>query len=231
VARIGDGNNATGDWLEVRVTDTGVGIRAEDLPRLFQDFVQLEATATKRHEGTGLGLALTKQLVELHGGRIWAESEGAGCGATFVVQLPFLEVPAPRILVVDDEAPFRRLLAMILGGAGYRVQVAEDAAEAVRAVEADPPALVVLDVGLPPDGAGGWTVLARLRSTPDLCAVPVLIVTGQDQIRAEEALARGATDFLGKPVSADVLEQTVERLLARAARLGDATGSGPPLRA
>ncbi len=76
-------------WLEIAVRDTGVGIKAEDLPRLFEEFVQLEATATMHHEGTGLGLALTKRLVELHGGRIWAESEGKGRGSTFTVVLPF----------------------------------------------------------------------------------------------------------------------------------------------
>ncbi len=75
-------------YLEVRVTDTGIGIKAEDMPRLFQEFVQLEATASKRHQGTGLGLALTKRLVELHGGRIWVESEGEGRGSTFTFVLP-----------------------------------------------------------------------------------------------------------------------------------------------
>ncbi|MGH7408296.1 MAG: sensor histidine kinase, partial [Candidatus Methylomirabilales bacterium] len=78
----------TGDCLEISVTDTGIGIKAEDLPRLFQEFVQLEAAATKRYEGTGLGLALTKRLVELHGGRIWAESAGESRGSTFTVVLP-----------------------------------------------------------------------------------------------------------------------------------------------
>ena len=78
-----------GAWLEVRVMDTGIGIKSDDLPRLFHEFTQLEAAATKRHEGTGLGLALTKRLVELHGGRIWAESDGEGRGATFTVLLPF----------------------------------------------------------------------------------------------------------------------------------------------
>ena len=73
----------------IEVTDTGVGIKPEDLPRLFQEFVQLETTQAQRHEGSGLGLALTKKLVELHGGRIWAESEGEGKGSTFTVVLPF----------------------------------------------------------------------------------------------------------------------------------------------
>jgi len=78
-------------FLEIRVSDTGIGIKTEDLPRLFQQFVQLEATATKHHEGTGLGLALAKRLVELHGGRIWAQSAGEGQGSTFTVILPFTQ--------------------------------------------------------------------------------------------------------------------------------------------
>jgi PAS domain S-box-containing protein len=78
-----------GEWLEITVRDTGIGIKPEDLPRLFQDFVQLESVETKRHEGTGLGLALTKRLVKLHGGRIWAASDGEGRGSTFTVLLPF----------------------------------------------------------------------------------------------------------------------------------------------
>jgi len=77
--------------LVIEVTDTGIGIKTEDLPRLFQQFVQLEASATKHHEGTGLGLALTKRLVELHGGRIWAQSAGEGQGSTFTVILPFTQ--------------------------------------------------------------------------------------------------------------------------------------------
>jgi signal transduction histidine kinase len=81
-----DGPN---EWLEIKVQDTGVGIRPEDLPRLFQEFTQLESTQDQRHEGAGLGLALTRRLVDMHGGRIWAESEGAGKGSTFTVRLPF----------------------------------------------------------------------------------------------------------------------------------------------
>jgi signal transduction histidine kinase len=80
--------SAIGDFLEIAVTDTGIGIQAADLPRLFQEFVQLEAATTKQHEGTGLGLALTKRLVELHGGRIRAGSPGEGQGSTFTVMLP-----------------------------------------------------------------------------------------------------------------------------------------------
>jgi signal transduction histidine kinase len=83
------GPSAPLPFLEIRVTDTGIGIRPEDLPRLFQEFVQLETTQAQRHEGSGLGLALTRRLVELHGGRIWAASDGEGRGSTFTFVLPF----------------------------------------------------------------------------------------------------------------------------------------------
>ncbi len=90
--------------LVIEVADTGIGIKAEDLPRLFREFVQLETTQAQKHEGTGLGLALTKRLVELHGGRIWAESKGEGRGSTFAILLPFVatvpksaEVESPGI--------------------------------------------------------------------------------------------------------------------------------------
>jgi signal transduction histidine kinase len=83
------GRSGDATQLAIEITDTGAGIRAEDLPRLFREFAQLETTRAQRHEGTGLGLALTKRLVELHGGRVWAESEGEGRGSAFTVLLPF----------------------------------------------------------------------------------------------------------------------------------------------
>jgi len=93
------------EWLELSVTDTGVGIRREDLARVFQQFAQLESAYTKRHAGSGLGLALTRRLVELHGGRIWAESDGEGKGSTFRVALPLGDSTEPRdtATAVGDE--------------------------------------------------------------------------------------------------------------------------------
>jgi signal transduction histidine kinase len=81
-------------FVEISVEDTGIGIKAEDLPRLFQEFTQLDASLSRQHQGTGLGLALTKKLVELHGGRIWAESRGEGQGTIFTFTLP-LRAPRP----------------------------------------------------------------------------------------------------------------------------------------
>ncbi|MBI5166785.1 MAG: hypothetical protein HY998_03445, partial [candidate division NC10 bacterium] len=84
-----------GPFVQISVSDTGLGIRPEDMPKLFQEFVQLDTTLSKGYHGTGLDLALTKRLVELHGGRIWAESEGEGRGATFTFMLP-LNLPSPQ---------------------------------------------------------------------------------------------------------------------------------------
>jgi signal transduction histidine kinase len=91
------------DWLELKVADTGIGIKAEDLPRLFREFVQLDDPVTKRHEGVGLGLAFTRKLVELHGGRIGATSEGEGRGSTFTVILPLAGSGATRSVKPDAQ--------------------------------------------------------------------------------------------------------------------------------
>jgi signal transduction histidine kinase len=200
------------EWLEVAVRDTGVGIAPEDLPRLFQEFVQLEPVATKQHEGTGLGLALTRRLVALHGGRIWAESAGPGCGACFTVRLPLLEPPPPmRVLVVEDQLPVLEALCLTLQTAGYAVERAVSGAEALRQFTESPPDLVILDIGLP--DVDGWQILAHVRQQPRTGAVPVLVITGQDQVRADRAVALGANEFLAKPVSPRVLLETTTRLL------------------
>ncbi|MFI5338598.1 MAG: ATP-binding protein, partial [Candidatus Methylomirabilales bacterium] len=210
-------NTTAGEWLELRVTDTGMGIAPEDLPRLFQEFVQLETTATKRQEGTGLGLALTKRLVELHGGQISAESRGPGCGACFVVRLPYLEPPPPkRILVVEDQAPVLEALCAALQTAGHAVEPAQTGTQALSALAAAPPDLLVLDIGLP--DVDGWAILGQLRSAEATRVLPVLVLTGLDQVRADQALALGADEFLAKPVSPRVLLETAARLLARSAR-------------
>ncbi|MBI3781609.1 MAG: hypothetical protein HY278_11235 [candidate division NC10 bacterium] len=110
-----------GEFVEIAVKDTGIGIKSEDLPRLFTSFTQLEPALTKNYEGAGLGLALTKRLVDLHGGTIRVESAGEGKGSTFTVRLPLAgSRDTPRLLVVDDD---ENLLGTIRGarrGAGYR---------------------------------------------------------------------------------------------------------------
>ncbi|MGE5851045.1 MAG: ATP-binding protein, partial [Candidatus Methylomirabilota bacterium] len=219
------------DLLELRVRDTGIGIQAEDLSRLFQEFVQFESVDTKRHEGTGLGLALTKRLVELHGGRIWAESEGPGRGACFVVRLPLLEPPPPkRILVIEDEENVLEALSAALRIAGYAVERAQSATQGLAALATTSPDLLVLDIGLP--DVPGWTVLEQVRSQEPTCALPVLVLTGLEDVHASDAVARGADEFLSKPLSPRVLLETVNRLLGERATVrlftGDERASGLP---
>jgi signal transduction histidine kinase/ActR/RegA family two-component response regulator len=207
------------DFVEISVADTGIGIKAEDLPMLFKPFTQLEPTFVKRYQGAGLGLALTKQLVELHGGTLWAESAGEGLGSTFRVLLP-LTGPrgAYRLLLVDDDETLLATLREALEAAGYQVAAAGDGATALAQVATARPDLVILDLQLP--NIDGWAVLRQLRGDPGGRALPVLAITGVEVERGDEVLTAGANEFLTKPFSLTVLESTVRRLLQSGAPAG-----------
>ncbi len=126
--------------VELAVADTGIGIAPGDLERIFLGFEQADGSSTRHYEGAGIGLALVRTLVNLHGGQVWAESAGLGQGSRFVVQLPVLAVPAAqRILVVEDEASVARLLAIFLRDAGYAVEVAETGGRRSRNWPHSPP--------------------------------------------------------------------------------------------
>jgi len=200
------------EFVEIAVADTGIGIKSEDLPMLFQPFTQLEPTFVKRYQGAGLGLALTKQLVELHGGTLWAESAGEGLGSTFRVLLPMAGPRgAYRLLLVDDDETLLATLRDALETAGYQVATTGDGASALAQVAAARPDLVILDLQLP--SVDGWAVLRQLRGDPGARALPVLAITGVDVERGDEVLTAGANEFLTKPFSLTVLESTVRRLL------------------
>ncbi|MBI2115157.1 MAG: response regulator [candidate division NC10 bacterium] len=205
-----------GEEAEIAVEDTGIGIRAEDRERIFRGFEQVDTSDTRQYGGAGLGLTLVRRLVELHGGRVWAESGGEGQGARFIVRLPLLTAPLPRrVLIVEDEALLRREMAETLGAAGFAVGEAATGAEALAALAGPPPDLLILDIVLP--DLDGWEVLAQVRREGRTRGLPVLIITGLESIRADQALALGADEFLAKPVSAQVLVDTVGRLLRQAA--------------
>ena len=204
-----------GDFLEIAVADTGIGITAEDLPKLFTPFTQLELVYTKQYQGVGMGLALARRLVELHGGQIRAESAGPGQGARFIVHLPLRAIPRPkRILVVEDEAPVLEALVAVLARAGYAVEQAERGAQALAALAASPPDLLVLDIGLP--DVDGWEILTWVRGAEQTRDLRVLVLTGLEHVDANQALALGADEFLTKPVSPRVLVETVGCLFRRA---------------
>jgi len=205
-----------GDYVEIAVADTGIGIKPEDLSKLFQRFTQLKHMTTKQHEGVGLGLALTKQLVELHGGTIRVDSDGEGRGSIFTVCLPLAELQAvPQLLVVDDDKNLLEAIRDALEAAGYQVKTASDGAAALAQVEAARPDLLILDLSLPI--MDGWEVLRRLRDGAATSGLPVLAITGVEVERSDQALTAGADEFLSKPFSMTVLEATVQRILQQGA--------------
>jgi signal transduction histidine kinase len=223
----------------LRVTDNGSGIPADMLEKIFELFTQVDRTLSSESQwGMGIGLALVRRLVELHGGTVRAFSEGAGRGSEFVVRLPAAAAdPRPpaangvgqpaagpegqlagglRVLVVDDNEDAAESLAAMLRRQGFDAHQAHDGPAALEAAAAQKPDVVLLDLGLP--GMDGYQVAARLRDRPELKGTRLVAVTGygQEQDRSR-SLAEGFDDHLVKPVE----PQTLLRVLA-----GDAARAG-----
>ena len=199
--------------LHLAVQDTGVGIRAEDMPRLFREFERIEPSGAAAKEGTGLGLVLTRKLVELHGGTISVESE-PGQGTTVTVVMPMFrgcfegDKPAddasdggPLALVVEDDSKAAGLLAGYLRAAGLSVAFAAGGEEAIRKAAELRPAVITLDVMLP--DMSGLSVLGRLKTDPDTKSIPVVVVSVVDE--RNRGFILGASDYLVKPVPRDLL--------------------------
>jgi CheY-like chemotaxis protein len=208
--------------VEVSVRDTGLGIPTEMLPRVFDMFAQVNRTLGRSQGGLGIGLAVVRRLVELHGGSIEAMSAGEGQGSEFVVRLPLPNAHlspsvAPerhgaggrdgtesRILIVDDNADAAESLAQLLAIKGHDVRVAYDGASGLSLADAFAPDIVFLDIGMP--GLDGYEVARRLRSDPTR-TMRLVALTGYgqeaDRRRAEEA---GFDGHLVKPLELDDLE-------------------------
>jgi PAS domain S-box-containing protein len=202
-----------GEWVEISVADTGVGLRPEDKERVFAEFEQVNTGYSRDQEGTGLGLALSRRLVELHGGWIWVESE-LGEGSVFRFVLPMAGPRAtrvdkllgadeevsrggPLILVVEDDRSAGELLTQQLNAAGYRVAIATTGEQAMKLAKELQPAGITLDILLP-DG-DGLEVLAQLKTLAETREIPVIVVSITEH--QELGMSLGALDWVVKPLN------------------------------
>jgi signal transduction histidine kinase/DNA-binding response OmpR family regulator/CHASE3 domain sensor protein len=199
--------------VRVSVRDEGLGIPGDQQRRIFTKFFRVDSSDTQEIGGTGLGLALCREIVEAHGGRIGFDSV-EGLGSTFWFELPSrIRAEADgrvRVLVIEDDPAAAALMSEYLGGDGLAVEVVPSGEQGLARAEQDPPALVCLDIGLAGE-LDGWQVLSRLKSTPATEHVPVVVCTARDD--REQASALGAADFLAKPFSGQQLRDAVARLL------------------
>ncbi len=216
----------------ISVRDTGVGIPAEMLPLVFDMFAQVDRTLTRRQGGLGIGLTLAKTLVEMHGGRIEAHSEGIDKGSEFIVFLPMTRnkslltsappLPVPsrqaaiqrrRILIVDDTEAAGYILGKLLETMGQEVSVETDAIAALESVKREPPDLVISDIGMP--NVDGYELARRLRKLPRLESLPLVALTGFGQDCDRELSQQAGFNYhLVKPISLESLEALLASLPA-----------------
>jgi len=232
----------SGDMAELTVRDTGQGIPREFLPYLFDRFRQADASASRRHGGLGLGLALVRHIVELHGGTVSASSSGTNRGSAFVVRLPIASatmiVPAPatepvtlkgiRILIVDDNEDGREMLKIALRDYGAIVDVAPGADEAMDILEGPlTPDVLISDIGMP--DADGYDFIRRVRTARSATTrlLPAIAVTAyadpEDRIRATVA---GYQAHLAKPVDAALVAASIASLVHAPRRTPKPTRKG-----
>ena len=223
-----------GDFVTISVSDSGIGIPPEKLPHIFEAFTQVDASPSRKYGGTGLGLTISKSFVELHGGRIWVESE-VGKGSRFTFTLPIQgpsqvraeagpaaeEVPPPEeaptpapeapgrvVLCVDDDEGVITLFRRYLDKQGYRVVGLTDPSRVVEEARRIRPFAITLDVMMP--GKDGWQVIQELKADPETRDIPVVMCT----IVSEKGrgLSLGAADYLVKPILEQDLIAALDRL-------------------
>jgi PAS domain S-box-containing protein len=237
--RIEVSSRRDGEMYEIDVADSGEGIAPDLLPHLFERFRQADGSTTRKHGGLGLGLAIVRHIVELHGGSVSALSDGEGKGATFRVKLPISthavvsakafvkpygvgaaaeaapgassKLKGVRVLVTDDEASARGLMSEVLVSEGADVMTASSAKEAVAICSRWSPAVLVLDIGMPDED--GYALLERLRSDASGSRAPAIAVTGyaRDEDRSR-ALKAGFEAHISKPFDVDAVVKLIAGL-------------------
>jgi signal transduction histidine kinase/DNA-binding response OmpR family regulator len=212
-------------WIVFRVADTGIGMTPEQIDKLFQPFVQADASTSRKYGGTGLGMTITQLFIKMMGGEMNVASE-PGAGTTFTVLLPAevkapppAEVPQPEaaepqfmpglntVLVIEDDPGARDLLTRFLTKEGYRVETADRGEAGLRLARELHPDIITLDVMMP--DMDGWAVLSDLKADPELADIPVVMLTIVDNKNLGYAL--GAADYLTKPIQRDRLLAVLEK--------------------
>ncbi len=230
------------------VWDTGIGIAEANIASLFQPFTQLEASITREHGGSGLGLAFVRYLVEMHGGAITVESQ-IGQGSRFTVSLPWhismsdsmetplipFESPAAAshpnnktlILVVEDNAMNRKVFCQMLNLAGYRTITAPDGATAIDAARTHQPSLILMDIQMP--GMNGVEATRRIRSDAELQAIPIIAVTALTMPGdRERCMAAGANEYVSKPMDMKQLLKIIGQILSSSNSTATVSVPTPP---
>ncbi len=218
-------------WAQLKVTDTGQGIRPEFLPHIFESFRQADASITRQFGGLGLGLAIVRYLAEAHGGTISADSPGEGKGATFTVSLPLfsqhpnqrvpfvlpgeVDLTGVRVIAVDDNPDGLTLLTLPLGEYGAEVLGLESAAEVLSNLAGFKPHVLVSDIGMP--GMDGYELLRQIRALPPEQGgqVPAIALTAYVREEdAQKALDSGFQQHLSKPIEPDAIARAVAQLVS-----------------
>jgi len=222
---------ASEDWITFRVTDTGIGMTAEQVNKLFKEFSQADSSTTRKYGWTGLGLAITRRFCQMLGGDVTVESE-SGQGTTFVIRLPaqtpkaggssepltetemveLVSSPLPMngagtLLVIDDDPTARELMQRYLTKEGFQVALAASGEEGLHLARELHPAAITLDVMMP--GMDGWAVLSVLKADPTLADIPVIMLTIVDNKNIGFAL--GASDYITKPIERERLVRVLNK--------------------
>jgi signal transduction histidine kinase/CheY-like chemotaxis protein len=219
--------------IYISVADTGIGIAAEQQAHIFDPFKQADSSTTRKFQGSGLGLSITRQLCELMGGAITVKSE-LGQGAKFVVTLPLpitqlavpdtkidaevsivtlatpaIEPSGEQVVMIDDDPAFLDIMARTIRAEGYQVHTAADAESGWRLIQSIKPQVITLDLFLPDQH--GWILFERIKADPDVCDIPVIVISMIEEKKRFNR--RPAEEYLTKPVRRETLKLAIQRLV------------------